>query len=183
MDFPQAAHQAHHNSNYFNTSAARRQKWNQWFGVLIWLPLPMLGVPPWTVLAGFSINLIYQFFTHTQSVGTLRAPIEFVFNTPSHHRVHHGSDAIYLDRNFGRILILWDRLFGTFQAEQHRPTYGLTTPVHSTNLVHLQFHEYAAMMRDAGAASCLRDRLGFLFGPPGWTPAPTEPAHVLARSR
>ncbi|MEU4418755.1 sterol desaturase family protein [Nocardia salmonicida] len=165
-----AAHQAHHNGNYFNTATAFRQKWNQWFESLIWVPLPMLGVPPWMVLAGFSFNLIYQFFVHTESIGKLPRPIEFLFNTPSHHRVHHGSDELYLDRNYGGVLIIWDRLFGTFQAEQHRPTYGLTTPVHTSNLVRLQFHEYAALLRDVRHAPRWRDRLGYVFGPPGWQP-------------
>jgi sterol desaturase/sphingolipid hydroxylase (fatty acid hydroxylase superfamily) len=165
-----AAHQAHHNSNYFNTATAFRQKWNQWFESLAWIPLPLLGVPPWMVIAGFSLNLIYQFFVHTESVGKLPRPIEFVLNTPSHHRVHHGSDPIYLDRNYGGVLIIWDRMFGTFQAEQHRPTYGLTTPIHSSNLLRLQFHEYAALVRDLRTARRLRDRLGYVFGPPGWQP-------------
>ncbi|HSV41159.1 MAG TPA: sterol desaturase family protein [Nocardioidaceae bacterium] len=169
-----AAHQAHHNSNYFNTSTALRQKWNQWFETLIWLPLPLLGVPPWMVLAGFSINLIYQFFTHTESIGRLPRPIELVLNTPSHHRVHHGSDELYLDKNYGGILIIWDRLFGTFQAEAHRPTYGLTTPIYSNNLVELQFHEYAAIVRDVRAARTWRERLGYMFAPPGWQPTTTD---------
>jgi sterol desaturase/sphingolipid hydroxylase (fatty acid hydroxylase superfamily) len=177
-----AAHQAHHNSNYFNTSTAFRQKWNQWFEVLIWVPLPMLGVAPWMVIAGFSINLIYQFFVHTETIGKLPRAIEFVFNTPSHHRVHHGSDALYLDRNYGGILIIWDRLFGTFQGEEHRPTYGLTTPVHGSNLVRLQFHEYAALIRDVRRTTGLRNRLGYVFGPPGWQPT-TEKRSTFSNSK
>jgi sterol desaturase/sphingolipid hydroxylase (fatty acid hydroxylase superfamily) len=165
-----AAHQAHHNSGYFNFSTALRQKWNQWFEPFFWLPLPLLGVPPWMVFASFSINLIYQFFTHTESIGKLARPVEFVFNTPSHHRVHHGSDPEYLDKNYGGILIIWDRMFGTFKAESHRPTYGLTTPIHSNNLFTLQFHEYVAIVRDLRSTTCWRDRIGYLFGPPGWQP-------------
>ena len=87
-----AAHQAHHSSEYFNFSTATRQKWNQWFETLIWLPLPLLGMPPALVYAAFSLNLIYQFFTHTERIDKLPRPVEFIFNTPSHHRVHHGSD-------------------------------------------------------------------------------------------
>ncbi|KRA32544.1 MULTISPECIES: sterol desaturase family protein [unclassified Nocardioides] len=170
-----AAHQAHHNSNYFNTSTATRQKWNQWFESLIWIPLPLLGVPPWMVLAFFSFNLIYQFFTHTETIGKLPRAVEFVFNTPSHHRVHHGSDKVYLDRNYGGVLIIWDRLFGTFQPELHRPTYGLTTPIHSNNLLELQFHEYAAIVRDVRGSRSWRSRLGYVFGPPGWVAADRLP--------
>ena len=82
---------------------------------------------PWTIYVAFAFNLIYQFFTHTETIGRLPRPIEFVFNTPSHHRVHHASDPEYLDRNYGGILIIWDRMFGTFQRELHTPTYGLTS--------------------------------------------------------
>ncbi|MFI5428050.1 sterol desaturase family protein [Aeromicrobium sp. UC242_57] len=104
-----AGHQAHHSSIYFNFSAALRQKWNQWFEVLIWLPLPLLGVPPWMIYFVFSINLIWQFHLHTERIGRFPRWWEYVFNTPSHHRVHHGSDPIYLDRNYGGMLIVWDR--------------------------------------------------------------------------
>ena len=121
-----AGHQAHHNSQYFNLTTAVRQKWNPWFELLFWVPLPLLGVPPWLIFTAFSINLIFQFFVHTERVDRLPAPIEFVFNTPSHHRVHHASDKDYLDKNYAGILIVWDRMFGTYAEETHRPTYGLT---------------------------------------------------------
>ncbi len=166
-----AAHQAHHSSEYFNFSTALRQKWNQWFEVLIWIPLPLLGLPPWLIYTAFSVNLIYQFFTHTEKIDKLPGPIEFLFNTPSHHRVHHARNPEYLDRNYGGILIIWDRMFGTFQSERHRPTYGLTTPVTTHNIVTLQFHEYAAILRDLRRARGWRARLGYVFGPPGWQPA------------
>jgi sterol desaturase/sphingolipid hydroxylase (fatty acid hydroxylase superfamily) len=166
-----AAHQAHHSSEYFNYSTALRQKWNLWFENLMWLPLPLLGMPPALVFTGFSVNLIYQFWVHTEKIEKLPRWFEFVFNTPSHHRVHHGSDPEYLDRNYGGILIVWDRLFGTFAAERHRPTYGLTTPVGTYNLLRLQFGEYAAIVRDLRSARGWRARAGYLFGPPGWRPA------------
>jgi len=149
-----------------------RQKWNNSGEIVAWLPLPLLGVPPWMVFTGFSISLVYQFFVHTERIGRLPGPVEFVFNTPSHHRVHHGSDAEYLDRNYGGILIIWDRLFGTFRPETHRPTYGLTTPVTSHNPFWLQAHEYVAIWRDLRGATNWRERLGYAFGPPGWRPAP-----------
>ena len=169
-----AAHQAHHSSEYFNFSTALRQKWNQWFEVLIWIPLPLLGMPPALIYAAFSLNLIYQFFTHTERINKLPRPIEFIFNTPSHHRVHHGSDEIYLDRNYGGILILWDRLFGTFQPELHRPKYGLTKPVGTYNVIRLQFHEYVAILRDLREAHGWAGRLGYVFGPPGWQPKASD---------
>ncbi|HEX2213096.1 MAG TPA: sterol desaturase family protein, partial [Mycobacterium sp.] len=105
-----ATHQAHHSSEYFNFATALRQKWNNSGEILMWVPLPLLGVPPWMVFASFSINLIYQFWIHTERIGKLWRPVEFVFNTPSHHRVHHGMDQQYLDKNYGGIFIVWDRL-------------------------------------------------------------------------
>lgn len=165
-----ATHQAHHSSEYFNFSTALRQKWNNSGEIIMWLPLPFLGIPPWMVFVGFSVSLVYQFFVHTERVGKLWRPIEFIFNTPSHHRVHHGSDAEYLDRNYAGILIIWDRMFGTFAAETHRPTYGLTTPVGTYNIWKLQTREYAAIARDWKASTSWRQRAGYVFGPPGWAP-------------
>jgi len=170
-----ATHQAHHSSAQLNFATALRQKWNNSHELVIWAPLPLLGVPPVLVFFGFSVSLVYQFFVHTERIRTLWRPIELVFNTPSHHRVHHGSDPEYLDRNYGGILIVWDRLFGSFQPELHRPTYGLTTPVGTYHVLRLQTHEYAAIARDVRAAPRLRDKLGYVFGPPGWRPAPVAP--------
>ena len=166
-----AAHQAHHSSQYLNFATALRQKWNPWFDFFFWLPLPFLGFAPWTIYFVFSINLIYQFFVHTETVRTLPRPIELVFNTPSHHRVHHGSDPEYLDKNYAGILIVWDRMFGTFVAEGKRPTYGLTKNKDTYNIVKLQYGDYAELWRDLRAADSWRHRLGYLFRPPGWRPA------------
>ena len=166
-----ATHQAHHSSRYFNFATALRQKWNISGDVFLRALLPLVGVPPWMVFASFSINLIYQFWIHTERIGKLWRPIEFVFNTPSHHRVHHGMDQQYLDKNYGGIFILWDRLFRSFQAETVRPNYGLTKQVDTYNIWKLQTHEYVAMFRDARRARRWRDKLGYVFGPPGWEPA------------
>ncbi|WP_372516969.1 sterol desaturase family protein, partial [Mycobacterium montefiorense] len=112
-----ATHQAHHSSQYFNFATALRQKWNNSGEILMWVPLPLLGIPPWMVFFAFSLNLIYQYWVHTERIDKLPRPFEFIFNTPSHHRVHHGMDKVYLDKNYGGIFIVWDRLFGSFQAE------------------------------------------------------------------
>ncbi len=165
-----ATHQAHHSSQYYNLATAVRQKWNNSGEVLMWTPLPLLGLPPWMVYFSWSLNLIYQFWIHTERIDKLPRPFEFVFNTPSHHRVHHGMDQLYLDKNYGGILIIWDRLFGSFQAEVFRPHYGLTKQVDTFNIWNLQTREYVAIVRDWRSASRLRDRLGYVFGPPGWTP-------------
>jgi sterol desaturase/sphingolipid hydroxylase (fatty acid hydroxylase superfamily) len=165
-----ATHQAHHSSQYFNFATALRQKWNNSGEILIWIPLPLLGVPPWMVFASFSVNLIYQFWVHTEHIDKLWRPIEFIFNTPS----HHGMDQEYLDKNYGGILIVWDRLFGSFQPELFRPHYGLTKPVKTFNIWKLQTREYVAIVRDVRRATRWRDRLGYIFGPPGWEPRPAR---------
>lgn len=169
-----AAHQAHHNSQRFNLSTAVRQKWNPWFELLFWVPLPLLGIPPWLIFTAFSINLIFQFFVHTERVGKLAGPIELVFNTPSHHRVHHASDSDYLDKNYGGMLIIWDRLFRSYAEETHRPTYGLTKNIDSFNPFRLQYHEYGAIVRDVRGSGSWRERLGYVVGPPGWAPDATR---------
>ncbi|NDJ87664.1 sterol desaturase family protein [Mycolicibacter kumamotonensis] len=178
-----ATHQAHHSSQYYNLATALRQKWNNSGEILVWIPLPLLGIPPWMVFAAFSVNLIYQFWVHTERIDKLPRVIEFFFNTPSHHRVHHGMDREYLDKNYGGILIIWDRLFGTFAPERFRPHYGLTKQVDTFNIVKLQFHEYASIIADVRGASRWRDRLGYVFGPPGWQPVPSGAAEASAALR
>jgi sterol desaturase/sphingolipid hydroxylase (fatty acid hydroxylase superfamily) len=175
-----ATHQAHHSSQYFNFATALRQKWNISGDVFLRALLPVFGVPPWIVFASFSINLVYQFWIHTERIGKLWPPIEFVFNTPSHHRVHHGMDQQYLDKNYGGILIVFDRLFGSFARETSRPNYGLTKQVDTYNVWTLQTHEYVAIARDVRRAQRWRDRLGFVFGPPGWGPRETTQPDIAA---
>ena len=165
-----AAHQAHHNSQRFNLSTAVRQKWNPWWELLVWTPLPVLGMPPWMIFTVFSINLIFQFFVHTERIDRMWRPIEFFFNTPSHHRVHHASDPEYLDKNYAGMLIIWDRLFGSYAEETHRPTYGLTKNIDSYNPFKLQYYLYGEIWRDVRSATTWRERFGFIFAPPGWTP-------------
>jgi sterol desaturase/sphingolipid hydroxylase (fatty acid hydroxylase superfamily) len=167
-----AAHQAHHSSEYFNYSVALRQKWNPWGELIFWIPLPLLGVPPWMIFFCFSVNLIYQFWVHTETIPKLWQPIELVFNTPSHHRVHHAVNPGYLDRNYGGILIIWDRLFGSYAEEVEAPRYGVTKPVNTHNPLRLQYGEFAAAFRDVHYAENWHDRLGYLFAPPGWRPSP-----------
>lgn len=166
-----AAHQAHHSSEYMNFGTALRQKWNPWFEIFFWAPLPLLGFEPWTIYAAWSVNLVFQFFVHTETIDRLPRPVELVFNTPSHHRVHHGSDPEYLDTNYAGIFIVWDRLFGTFTPERQRPTYGLTKPVGTYDLIRLQYGDYAKIARNVRLAKGWRERMGYLFGPPGWAPA------------
>ncbi|MFC7909198.1 sterol desaturase family protein [Streptomyces nigra] len=167
-----ASHVVHHSSVRFNLSTALRQSWTPMSGLPFWMPLALLGIPPWMILLQQSISLIYQFFLHTERVDRLWRPIEFVFNTPSHHRVHHGSNNVYLDRNYGGILIIWDRLFGTFQPEGERVVYGLTKNIDTYNPLRVAFHEYTATWHAIRTATRWRDRAGYAFGPPGWAPQP-----------
>jgi len=178
-----ATHQAHHSSQYFNLATALRQKWNISGDVFLRALLPLFGVPPWLVFLSFSINLVYQFWIHTERIDKLWRPIEFVFNTPSHHRVHHGMDQQYLDRNYGGIFILFDRAFGSFQAETTRPHYGLTKQVDTFNIWKLETFEYVAIARDVRHARRWRDRMGYIFGPPGWEPAARRDATASAGVR
>jgi sterol desaturase/sphingolipid hydroxylase (fatty acid hydroxylase superfamily) len=164
-----AAHVNHHSSTHYNLSTALRQAvltplTGPWF----WLPLPLLGFPPWMVLTAQAWSLLYQFGLHTEAIRTL-GPLEWILNTPSHHRVHHGTNVRYLDRNHGGILIIWDRLFGTFAAEREPVVYGLTTDLRSFRPLVVAFHEVAAIVRDVVRARGLFAKLGYVFAPPGWS--------------
>ncbi|GAB3949224.1 hypothetical protein GCM10028805_25270 [Spirosoma harenae] len=115
------------------------------------------------------LNFLYTYCVHTELVRKLWLPIEYIFVTPSHHRVHHASDEVYLDANFGEVLIVWDRLFGTFVEEGRQPTYGLMNPVSADNPISLAFHEWVAIGRDIRKANSYKQVLKYLFAPPGWT--------------
>ncbi|MFF5217972.1 sterol desaturase family protein [Micromonospora sp. NPDC000442] len=166
-----AGHVVHHSSVFFNFSTALRQSWTPMTSLPFWLGLALLGIPPWMIFLQQSISLLYQFFLHTERINLLPRPIELLLNTPSHHRVHHGSNDEYLDRNYGGILIVWDRLFGTFQAEGDAVRYGLTKNIGTYNPLRVATHEYAAIWRDLRTARSWRERLGYLLRRPGWQPA------------
>lgn len=173
-----ANHVNHHSSRYFNFSTALRQPWTPVLGIVLYPPLALLGVRPWMILFSGGLNLIYQFWIHTEAVKKLPRWLELVFNTPSHHRVHHGKNPQYLDRNYGGILILWDRWFGTFEEEREKVVYGLTTDIETYNPVRIAFHEYAAMGRDVLRARSLGERLARVFRGPGWKPEQEQPRAV-----
>jgi sterol desaturase/sphingolipid hydroxylase (fatty acid hydroxylase superfamily) len=162
-----AAHVSHHSSRYYNLSTALRQPWLTPFtGPLFWAPLPLLGFSPAMVLTAQAWSLLYQFWIHTEAVGTL-GPLEWALNTPSHHRVHHGKDPQYLDKNHGGIFIIWDRLFGTFALERERVTFGLTTDIHTFHPVKIAAHELVAIGADVAAATSVSRALSAVFGRPG----------------
>jgi sterol desaturase/sphingolipid hydroxylase (fatty acid hydroxylase superfamily) len=173
-----ASHVVHHSSQHYNLSTALRQTWTPMGGIVFWAWMPLVGFRPWMILLAQSWNLLYQFWIHTERIGRLWRPFEFVFNTPSHHRVHHGSQEQYLDKNYGGILIIWDRMFGTFEPEQERVRYGLTKNIETYNLLRVAFHEYGSIMADLRQAPGWRAKAGYLLGPPGWEP----PADAVAAS-
>jgi sterol desaturase/sphingolipid hydroxylase (fatty acid hydroxylase superfamily) len=164
-----ASHVTHHSSERLNFSTAFRQSLTypisgMW---LFWLPLAWLGFDPTHIIAVVAINLAFQFFVHTQAVGKL-GWLEHVFNTPSHHRVHHARNPKYIDRNYAGVLIIWDKLFGTYVDEDPAVPceYGIIGQIHSHNPITLTFHEWIAMFRDAARVGGLRGALGQLFCPP-----------------
>jgi sterol desaturase/sphingolipid hydroxylase (fatty acid hydroxylase superfamily) len=167
-----ASHVVHHSSQHYNLSTALRQTWVPMTYLPFWLPLALIGIPPWMIILEQSISLVYQFGIHTERLGRLWRPLEFIFNTPSHHRVHHGANQQYLDRNYGGILIIWDRLFGSFQGETEPVRYGLTKNIETHHPVRVAFHEYIAIGRDVRHAASWRDRAGYVLRGPGWSPAP-----------
>lgn len=165
-----ASHVIHHSSRAYNLSTALRQTWTGFTSFsFMWLPLALLGFHPVWIAFQKGVSLLYQYWIHTEHIGTL-GWLEWVFNTPSHHRVHHGSDVKYLDRNHAGILIIWDRLFGTFQPEEERPNYGLTKNIESYNPLRIATHEWVQMVNDAWHAPDLISAWKYLFYPPGWSP-------------
>jgi sterol desaturase/sphingolipid hydroxylase (fatty acid hydroxylase superfamily) len=168
--FMWAGHVTHHSSRHYNLSTALRQSWTPLLGPLFYAPLSLLGVRPELMLSAASLNLVYQFWIHTEAIDKLPGWYEFIFNTPSHHRVHHGSNPQYLDRNHAGVLIVWDRLFGTFEAEGERVVYGLTRNVNSFNPIWVQLHEYVQIARDSWNAPRWADSLSYVLRGPGWSP-------------
>lgn len=165
-----ASHVVHHSSEFYNLTTALRQPWTPFSSLPFWLPLAFLGFEPWMILLQQSISLVYQFFIHTERINHLWKPIELVMNTPSHHRVHHGSQSQYLDKNYGGILIIWDRLFRSFEPEGERVRFGLTKNVNTYNPFVVATHEFTAIARDVRRADTWRARFGYLFRGPGWNP-------------
>lgn len=167
-----AGHVSHHNSQYYNLGTALRQGVGERVAkYLFWCPLALLGFDPVMIVTMLSISLIYQYWLHTEAVDRMPRWFEFIFNTPSHHRVHHGSNVRYLDRNHGATLIIWDRLFGTFSEElEAEPVrYGLTKNIETHKVMRVAFDEYKNIANDMKRASRWQDKLSYLFRAPGWS--------------
>jgi len=184
-----SAHVVHHSGEHMNMTTAMRQSLlysiTGWW--LFFMPLVLLGVPPAVVFFLYAVDLSYQFFVHTDSVGRLHPAIEYIFNTPAAHRVHHGRNPQYIDKNYGGMLIVFDRWFGTYEEEVEAVEYGIATrQPKSYNLFTLNFHEFLDMWRDVLRPGPLAMRFKHLWAPPEWErpaiPLPAAPSSASAPS-
>ncbi|WP_044212006.1 sterol desaturase family protein [Flammeovirga sp. OC4] len=163
-------HSIHHSSPIYNYTTALRVSFIDGFITWIfYLPMVFIGFHPYVVFLCFFLVLMYQFWLHTEIIGKL-GWFEKVFMTPSQHRVHHGSDEIYLDKNFGALLSIWDRMFGTYQEEIHKPTYGITKPINTINPIMVHLVEYIDILRDLRKAKSIKEAWNYVTKPPGWKP-------------
>jgi sterol desaturase/sphingolipid hydroxylase (fatty acid hydroxylase superfamily) len=167
-----AAHVNHHSSQHYNLSTALRQTWTGFFALsfLFRMPLVFAGFHPAMILFVGAINLIYQFWIHTEVIGKLPRWFEYVMNTPSHHRVHHATNPRYLDSNYAGVFIIWDRMFGSFvqETDNERIRYGIVKQLGSFNLLHSVFHEWIGIVRDVWTAPWSA-KIGYIWRPPGWS--------------
>lgn len=159
-------HVVHHSSESYNLSVAVRQSW--FSGIAHWifyLPIMLLGFAPWMFALMHGFNLIYQFWIHTKLIDRL-GPLEYILNTPSHHRVHHGTNEKYLDKNYAGVLIIWDRMFGSFTPEEEEPDYGLITQLNDHNLLWVNTHAWVEMWAAMRTQTTLAGKLRCVFGSP-----------------
>ncbi|MEP4805897.1 MAG: sterol desaturase family protein [Hyphomicrobiales bacterium] len=169
-----AHHSVHHSSPEYNLTTALRLAWVE--ALVEWLffvPMILLGFSVVQTIIAILIVVSYQTWIHTEKIGKL-GWLDKVFNTPSVHRVHHGSNAQYIDKNYGGILILWDRMFGTYEPEKERVVYGITKPIGSANPLVINFHEYGQIFKDVRSAGSFKNAMGYLLRRPGWKPKGTN---------
>lgn len=166
-----ASHIVHHSSQHYNLSTALRQTWtgNLALGFVFWLPLAFIGIHPSIIFLFQGISLIYQFWIHTEAIDKMPKWFEAVFNTPSHHRVHHATNPQYLDKNYAGVLIIWDKIFGTFIQEVEKPKYGIVSNLGTFNPVRIAFHEWIGIFKDLKNAKSKIEFWQYIFGPPGWS--------------
>lgn len=162
-----ATHVVHHSAENYNLTVSFRLSWIQHLKLAFVLPVAFCGFHPVVFFIVNQISVLFQFWQHTEYIGRLPRIFELIFVTPSNHRVHHGSDEKYIDKNFGAIFIFWDKIFKTYVPEQEKPTYGITTRVEPTlDPLHLNFHEYKEMIADVKTARNWREKLFYIFGSP-----------------
>jgi sterol desaturase/sphingolipid hydroxylase (fatty acid hydroxylase superfamily) len=182
-----AAHVNHHTSQHYNLATALRQTWTggaagTW---ALWLPLSLLGFPPAMIAIQKGISLVYQFWIHTEAVRRMPVWVEALFNTPSHHRVHHARNPRYLDSNYAGILIIWDRMFGTFvpELDEEPCRYGVVKNLGDFNIIRVAFHEWVGIFSDLLTAKSLLEAFGYLFGAPGWSPDGSRQTSTMLKAQ
>ena len=165
-----ASHVVHHSSQKYNLSTALRQTWSgSFYSFVFWIPLLLIGFHPIMVMTQMAISLIYQYWIHTELIKKMPNWFEAIFNTPSHHRVHHATNPQYLDRNHAGIFIIWDKLFGTFEPEVEKPVYGLVKNIETYNPIKIAFLEWVNMFRDFSfSKTSFLNKVKYLIKPPGW---------------
>lgn len=161
-----STHVVHHSSEHYNLSVSFRLSWTQNLKIIFFLPVILMGFNPLVFFIVHQIEVLYQFWIHTELIRKLPRPIEYIFTTPSHHRVHHSVNERYIDKNYGSTFIIWDRMFGTFQEEDEPAKYGITKPVNSYNPVYLVFHEWMEVGKDLLKSKSLKEGFRVLFGSP-----------------
>lgn len=162
-----ATHVAHHSGEHYNLSVAFRLSWVQYLKIIFLFPVPLMGFHPIIFFVTNQIAILFQFWVHTEYIRTLPKFVEYIFATPSNHRVHHGSQEKYLNKNYGATFIIWDRMFGTYQKEEEQVVYGITENIdRKGNPFHINFHEYKAIINDIRLAKNWKQKLFFIFGNP-----------------
>ena len=165
-----ADHVAHHSGRRYNLSTALRQTWSGFLTIWMYIPMALVGYNYSTFMKARQLNLLYQYWIHTEAIDRLPEWAEKIFNTPSHHRVHHGANKQYIDKNYAGILIIWDRLFKTFEPEVRQVQYGLTKNIRTANPIKMAYQEMASIVSDVKQADNLNERLRYVFAGPGWEP-------------
>jgi sterol desaturase/sphingolipid hydroxylase (fatty acid hydroxylase superfamily) len=163
-----ATHVVHHSGNHYNLTVSFRLSWLQYLKVIFIFPVALMGFHPVIIFITNQIAILFQFWVHTEYIHKMPRFIEYIFATPSNHRVHHGSQAKYINKNYGATFIIWDRMFGTFQKEEEKVIYGLTHDIEKkANPLHINFHEYRDIFHDVKKAKYWKQKLFFIFGDPG----------------
>jgi sterol desaturase/sphingolipid hydroxylase (fatty acid hydroxylase superfamily) len=162
-----ATHIVHHSGEKYNLTVSFRLSWVQHIKIIFFVPAMLIGFHPIIIFVTNQIAVLFQFWVHTEYIRRLHPAIEYIFATPSNHRVHHGSQEQYIDRNFGATFIIWDRIFGTYEPEGEKVAYGLTTNIeHKANPLHINFHEYKEIWKDVKEADTFGEKLYAIFGSP-----------------
>lgn len=181
-----ASHVVHHSSQHYNLSTALRQTWtgNLAGGFIFWMPMAFIGIHPGIIALFGGLSLVYQYWIHTEAINRMPKWFEAVMNTPSHHRVHHATNPEYLDRNYAGVLIIWDKIFGTFieESADNKPKYGIVNNLVTFNPFRIALHEWAGIFKDLSKSKSPSDFFGYLFGPPGWTPDGSRKTSAMIKS-